>query len=139
MTTRLLPKTLFQTDEGRAQVLNLLLTASKTVSPYIPVVAPVLFNATANSTSVTPAWREALWHVSLISQSNLLKLTVLISILDGLSRQLEFQYVQISYRRRLFSCSELHGNASCCRPKLWSLLRSSQMTQYFRYFVNLSN
>lgn len=64
LTTRLLPKSLFQTDEGRSQLLNLLLAASKTNLAYVPVVAPVLFNATANSTSVTPAWRDALWHVS---------------------------------------------------------------------------
>lgn len=64
LTTRLIPKSLFQTDRGRAQLLDLLLTASKTNLAYIPVVAPVIFNATANSTSVTPAWRDALWHVS---------------------------------------------------------------------------
>ncbi|THH02380.1 hypothetical protein EW145_g6755 [Phellinidium pouzarii] len=62
LTTRLIPKSLFTTDEGRAALLNVLVSLLPFSLPYIPVVPPILFNVTEGSTSVTPAWRDSLWH-----------------------------------------------------------------------------
>ena len=33
-------------------------------SPYIGVTTPFLYDATPGATSVTPAWRDAIWHLS---------------------------------------------------------------------------
>ncbi|KAI5122687.1 hypothetical protein M0805_009740 [Coniferiporia weirii] len=62
LTTRLIPKSLFATDEGRTSIVDVLLSLVPFALPYIPVVAPILFNETGGSTSVTPAWRDSLWH-----------------------------------------------------------------------------
>ncbi|KAJ7163709.1 hypothetical protein C8R46DRAFT_1036621 [Mycena filopes] len=48
---------------GRAQLVALLVkqTAQHGMS-NIPVVAPIFFKETPGATSVTPAWRDSLWH-----------------------------------------------------------------------------
>lgn len=33
-------------------------------SPYIGVTTPFLYKATPGATAVTPAWRDAIWHLS---------------------------------------------------------------------------
>ncbi len=61
--SRLIPKSVFETPEGRSTMVDILLQMAQHRLPYIPVVPPILFNATEGSTSTTPAWRDALWHV----------------------------------------------------------------------------
>ncbi|KAJ7196212.1 FAD-binding domain-containing protein [Mycena pura] len=62
--SRLIPKTLFESVAGRAQLVTHLLKQTAAFGlPYIPIVAPVAFNYTPGATSVTPAWRDALWHL----------------------------------------------------------------------------
>ena len=39
-------------------------------SPYIGVTTPFLYDATPGATSVTPAWRDAIWHLSVKWQFN---------------------------------------------------------------------
>ncbi|KAJ7186129.1 FAD-binding domain-containing protein [Mycena filopes] len=64
--SRLIPKALFDTDAGRAQlVAHLVKQTAEHGMPDIPVVAPISFNATPGATSVTPAWRDSLWHLVL--------------------------------------------------------------------------
>ncbi|KAF7342485.1 FAD-binding domain-containing protein [Mycena venus] len=63
--SRLIPKALFESAAGRTQlVAHLLKQTSEFGMPYIPVATPIAFNYTPGATSVTPAWRTALWHVS---------------------------------------------------------------------------
>ncbi|KLO08170.1 FAD-binding domain-containing protein [Schizopora paradoxa] len=62
--SRLIPKSVFETPEGQSAMVKVLLQVSEHSLPYIPVVPPILFNATENSTSTTPAWRDALWHLN---------------------------------------------------------------------------
>ncbi|KAJ6527169.1 FAD-binding domain-containing protein [Mycena capillaripes] len=68
--SRLVPKSLFKSADGRAQIVALLLrqTAERGM-PYIPVGTPIAFNYTPGATSITPAWRDALWHIRLTSSS----------------------------------------------------------------------
>jgi len=62
--SRLIPKSVFETPEGRSTMVDILLQMAQHRLPYIPVVPPILFNATEGSTSTTPAWRDALWHLT---------------------------------------------------------------------------
>ncbi|EED13770.1 isoamyl alcohol oxidase, putative [Talaromyces stipitatus ATCC 10500] len=62
--SRLIPQSLFETETGRSQLMQYIQAIhAQGSSPYIPVVGPVLYNYTTNSTSATPAWREALWEL----------------------------------------------------------------------------
>jgi hypothetical protein len=63
--SRLISKNVFNSAEGRSELVDILLeiVAQGELEAYIPVVAPVLYNAT-QATSVTPAWRSSYWHVS---------------------------------------------------------------------------
>ncbi|KNG81813.1 FAD binding domain protein [Aspergillus nomiae NRRL 13137] len=62
--SRLVPKAVFETAEGRKNLMDFFsLIQSNGQSPYIPIVGPVLYNYTANSTSATPAWRSAIWEL----------------------------------------------------------------------------
>ena len=64
LTTRLIPTTLFEQPEGRVQIMAFLKhLLSLGISPYIPHVAPFLYNYTEGSTSATPAWRNSLWEL----------------------------------------------------------------------------
>ena len=55
--------TMFETESGRQQMLDLLISISEYGYAYIPAVPPILYKEEIGSTSVTPAWRKALWHV----------------------------------------------------------------------------
>lgn len=61
--SRLMPTTLFETDDGRTSVYNALVDMLQYANPYIVVATPFLYDYPENSTSVTPAWRNSLWHV----------------------------------------------------------------------------
>ncbi len=65
LVSRLIPSDLFTTEEGKAQVTEVLVNMVQQygVNPYIVVGTPFLYNETANATSVTPAWRNSLWQV----------------------------------------------------------------------------
>ena len=66
--SRLIPKALFESAAGRGRlVAHLLKQTAELGLPYIPVATPIAFNYTPGATSVTPAWRTALWHVSVSS------------------------------------------------------------------------
>ncbi|KAJ7244489.1 hypothetical protein C8J57DRAFT_977766, partial [Mycena rebaudengoi] len=61
---RLIPKANFQSREGRAQlVAHLLRQTAAFGMPYIPVGPPVAFKHEPGATSVSPAWRDTVWHV----------------------------------------------------------------------------
>ncbi|KAJ7189100.1 FAD-binding domain-containing protein [Mycena filopes] len=63
--SRLMPRTLFESTDGRARlVAHLLNQTAEFGMPYIPVGTPIAFNYTTGTTSVTPAWRDSLWHLS---------------------------------------------------------------------------
>ncbi|KAF9061173.1 hypothetical protein BDP27DRAFT_1406835 [Rhodocollybia butyracea] len=65
--SRLIPYSLFETQEGRDSFIQLV-TSLPGSFLEIDVVTPFLYNATENSTSVTPAWRNAVWHVLMGSE-----------------------------------------------------------------------
>ncbi|PBK83133.1 FAD-binding domain-containing protein [Armillaria gallica] len=65
--SRLIPAEKFATDSGKAGLLDILtrMVEQFSINPYIRVVGtPFMYNHTEGSTSVTPAWRNALWHMS---------------------------------------------------------------------------
>ncbi|KAJ6518381.1 isoamyl alcohol oxidase [Mycena vulgaris] len=63
--SRLIPQAMFETSAGRAVlVAHLLNQTAEHGMPYIPVGTPIAFDATPGTTSVTPAWRDSLWHLS---------------------------------------------------------------------------
>ncbi|KAI0824884.1 FAD-binding domain-containing protein [Trametes gibbosa] len=66
--TRLLPASLFQTESGRAKLSQVIKDILPSASPYIVAGTPWLYKAEAGATSVTPAWRNAIWHVSTKAQ-----------------------------------------------------------------------
>ncbi|KDN46581.1 hypothetical protein RSAG8_04234, partial [Rhizoctonia solani AG-8 WAC10335] len=69
MATRIVPAANFATAEGRSALLGAMLSAFTTVggAAQIMVTAPYSYNATSPSdASVTPAWRNALWHTLLV-------------------------------------------------------------------------
>lgn len=62
--SRLIPQSLFKTKTGRSQLMAYIQEInSQGLQPYIPVVGPILYNYATNSTSATPAWREAIWEL----------------------------------------------------------------------------
>ncbi|KAJ6591126.1 FAD-binding domain-containing protein [Mycena vulgaris] len=65
LISRLIPTELFTSESGKAILANTMLQMIQQydVNPYIVVGTPFLFNGTANATSVTPAWRKALWQI----------------------------------------------------------------------------
>ncbi|KAK0458567.1 FAD-binding domain-containing protein [Desarmillaria tabescens] len=64
--SRLIPTDKFTTDSGKARLLDILtrMVQQFSINPYIVFGTPFLYNHTEGSTSVTPAWRNALWHMS---------------------------------------------------------------------------
>ncbi|KDQ63022.1 hypothetical protein JAAARDRAFT_120376 [Jaapia argillacea MUCL 33604] len=62
--TRLMPSSLFQTQTGMEQMYNAILNILPYAYPYIVVGTPFLYNHTAGTTSVTPAWYNSFWHIS---------------------------------------------------------------------------
>lgn len=71
--SRLIPKSIFESASGRATLVTHLLNQTAELGmPYIPVGTPISFNYTPGTTSVTPAWRDSIWHVSLSSSFSML-------------------------------------------------------------------
>lgn len=71
MGSRLLPSRLFSTASGRAQLSALITETLAFTSPYVIVGTPWLYKpvpGTAGTTAVTPAWRDAVWHLTLESR-----------------------------------------------------------------------
>ncbi|KAF9076926.1 FAD-binding domain-containing protein [Rhodocollybia butyracea] len=64
IATRLIPASVFETQKGRNSLVEVISNAAPFLLT-ISAVTPFLFNYTENSTSVTPAWRDSLWHVVL--------------------------------------------------------------------------
>ncbi len=62
--SRLLPTTLFEDAGSRADLSQAIRDALPSLTPYIVVGTPFLYPYVEGSTSVTPAWRSSLWHVS---------------------------------------------------------------------------
>lgn len=66
----------FTDDDGKEALVDLMVKMVDTyaVNPYIIQGTPFLYNYTEGTTSVTPAWRNSLWQVSLLvhilSQNN---------------------------------------------------------------------
>ncbi|KAF9033033.1 FAD-binding domain-containing protein [Hymenopellis radicata] len=63
--TRLIPTSLFSNETAKAQLLDTFvdMLPFATADPQLVAVPPILYNHTEGATSVTPAWRDALWHV----------------------------------------------------------------------------
>ena len=68
--TRLIPTKFFNTTSGRTALAALVRATLPFASPYIGVTTPFLYDATPGATSVTPAWRDAIWHLSVKWQFN---------------------------------------------------------------------
>jgi hypothetical protein len=62
--TRLIPATNFETEKGLDAVYEMLKGFLPVASPNIILGTPFLYKHTGGSTSVTPAWRNSIWHVS---------------------------------------------------------------------------
>lgn len=62
LASRIVPASLFRTEEGMKKLLRFLYHILDVgLSPYIPVTAPYLYDWDPASTSATPAWRDSLW------------------------------------------------------------------------------
>ena len=92
--TRLAPKSLFASDSGRAKLMTYfsnLIAAG--ITPYIPVVAPILYPYASNSTSSTPAWRNSLWELggagSMAWNSTLEERKAVVAQMTNLTQKLE--------------------------------------------------
>ena len=77
--SRLVPRSLFQSSSGQQQILSAMTQVTSTIAnpgPYMSGGLQILVTTPAsypgdNSSSVTPAWRNSLWHAALgISFSN---------------------------------------------------------------------
>ncbi|PCH44707.1 FAD-binding domain-containing protein [Wolfiporia cocos MD-104 SS10] len=68
MGSRLIPTSLFDNEVGRTTLSNTIKNVLSFVNPYIVVGTPFLYNYTVGTTSVTPAWRDSLWHLSIHSE-----------------------------------------------------------------------
>jgi hypothetical protein len=69
LLSRLIPTKLFTSELGKSTLTNTMVEMIQQygVNPYIVVGTPFLFKGQENTTSVTPAWRNALWQVSFVS------------------------------------------------------------------------
>ncbi|KAL4062935.1 hypothetical protein J3A83DRAFT_4107888 [Scleroderma citrinum] len=65
--SRLIPKETFECAEGRSELTSLMVNNP---SVNVLLTPPALFNASANDTSFTPAWRCSLWHLAGLSGWN---------------------------------------------------------------------
>ncbi|TFK54250.1 isoamyl alcohol oxidase [Heliocybe sulcata] len=61
--TRLISVSLFETAHGRAQIMQALSVVLQYANQYIVAGTPLLYDYKNGTTSVTPAWRNALWLV----------------------------------------------------------------------------
>ncbi len=64
--SRLLNTTLFGTEDGRIALSNAIRDVLPFASPYVVVGTPFLYPYVEGTTSVTPAWRNSLWHVRIV-------------------------------------------------------------------------
>ncbi|KAK0227834.1 hypothetical protein IW262DRAFT_1455010 [Armillaria fumosa] len=66
LESHLIPAKKFATDSSKAGLLDILarMVQQFSINPYVVVGMPFLYNHTEGSTSVTPAWRNTLWHMS---------------------------------------------------------------------------
>lgn len=72
MTSRLIPKANFATNQSRELLYEQLLkVVEESDLPVICAVAPFSFNRTTGQTSVTPAWYDSIWHVCPFPQYHL--------------------------------------------------------------------
>ncbi|KAJ7061692.1 hypothetical protein C8F01DRAFT_1057607 [Mycena amicta] len=63
--SRLIPKALFESPDGRQRIVQHLLSQTAVLGmPYVPIGPPAAFNYTLGATSVSPAWRTSLWHLA---------------------------------------------------------------------------
>ncbi|KAL0956160.1 hypothetical protein HGRIS_002321 [Hohenbuehelia grisea] len=70
LSTRLIPTDVFTSESKRQALHNILLDAlplPSPMNPYIIATPPLIFNHTEGATSVSPAWRKAVWHVNIIT------------------------------------------------------------------------
>lgn len=66
LASRLIPSSLFETAGGRTKLLEFLEHMLEVgISPYIPATAPWLYDWDPESTSATPAWRNAVWELGM--------------------------------------------------------------------------
>ena len=72
LSSRLLNTSLFASDAGRS-ALSAAIANMPFASSYIVASPPLLYPYVEGTTSVTPAWRTSLWHVS-ISRPNALSI-----------------------------------------------------------------
>jgi len=71
LTSRLVPKDLFQTSETQDSLVSALVAAEITAPGVIILITcPAAFPYVPGSTSVTEAWRSSLYHVTTISEWN---------------------------------------------------------------------
>jgi FAD/FMN-containing dehydrogenase len=63
--TRLIPAAKFESEEGLNEVYNMLVGMLPVSNPNIILGTPFLYNYTQGSTSVTPAWRNSIWHLGM--------------------------------------------------------------------------
>jgi hypothetical protein len=65
LVSRLIPTELFTNEAGKATLTNTMVRMIQgyNINPYIVVGTSFLFDGLDNATSVTPAWRHALWQV----------------------------------------------------------------------------
>jgi hypothetical protein len=63
--TRLIPAANFETEEGMRAIYEMLLSFLPVASPNIILGTPFLYKHTESSTSVTPAWRNSIWHLAM--------------------------------------------------------------------------
>ncbi|TFK52652.1 FAD binding domain-containing protein [Heliocybe sulcata] len=70
LASRLIPKANFQTAEDRSQLLSALLKAHDLTPGLRFLVSPPTSYPGDGSTSVTPAWRDSIYHITLISTWN---------------------------------------------------------------------
>lgn len=59
--SRLIPNEVFECETGRSELTNLMVTSP---SLNVLLTTPSVFNASANETSITPAWRRSAWHLA---------------------------------------------------------------------------
>jgi len=71
LTSRLVPKDLFETSETQDSLVSALM-AIETASPglIILISCPTAFSYVPGSTSVTEAWRSCVYHVTTVSAWN---------------------------------------------------------------------
>lgn len=60
--TRLIPAANFECEQGLEAVYNVLVGMLPISSPNIILGTPYLYKYKEGSTSVTPAWRNSIWH-----------------------------------------------------------------------------